>query len=104
MERITADEKYGYAVSTRRIPEELDRLGEYEDTGLSPKEVARLREDARWVSVEDDAPYADTDYKVLTVAFIPSGDDYWVPSTDDGRMVVTHYRPLPQGPEDGREE
>lgn len=155
MERITADEKYGYAVSTRRIPEALDRLGEYEDTGLSPEEVAlyvkcqasqvsrrelalaaerdrladevaRLREDARWIPVDERLPeddkrlhfYDDGRMRFTSVLAVTdrrvylrnrlmvrkTGSAYLDEQATEGWEwgaggTVTHWRPLPQGPE-----
>lgn len=45
MDRLTATQKYGYAVCPENVPAALDRLGEYEDTGLEPQEIATLRAD-----------------------------------------------------------
>ena len=40
-DRLTATQIYGYAVVPSKVPEALDKLGEYEDLG-TPSEVAEL--------------------------------------------------------------
>lgn len=89
----------------------LWKLMEYEDTGLSPEEIERLKEQHRWIPVEERLPEEDT-IVLLTVSGLYScitfsdaielgnlcSDGEWFiegyPDWDDPN--VTAWMPLPE--------
>ena len=89
----------------------LWKLMEYEDTGLSPEEIERLKEQNRWIPVEERLPEEDT-IVLLTVSGLYScitfsdaielgnlcSDGEWFiegyPDWDDPN--VTAWMPLPE--------
>lgn len=75
MERLTIPDKKipggtrRTIIDTRAVREEAMKLywalKKYEDTGLSPEEVERLKESKRWIPVEERLPETD-DYILLS--------------------------------------
>ena len=83
----------------------VHRLGQYEDTGLTPEEIVDGQMFSEWISVEDRLPTLDeTGYTYVLVCmsdeFITAADytrnegfGLW---EDSGE--VTHWMPLPEPP------
>ncbi|MFR2781153.1 MAG: DUF551 domain-containing protein [Clostridium sp.] len=121
MERLTIPDKKipggtrRTIIDTRAVREEAMKLywalKKYEDTGLSPEEVERLKESKRWIPVEERPPEEDT-IVLLTVSGLYSciifsdaielgnlcSDGEWFiegyPDWDDPN--VTAWMPLPE--------
>jgi hypothetical protein len=66
-------------------------------------EIARLREERRWVSVGERLPevgslvLAVINGEVMEATFVGGGGLAW--QTDRGGFNATHWQPLPPGPE-----
>ena len=59
MERLTHPRSSGIKTgywSPNKKDELIERLAAYEDTGLTPKEIERLKEQHRWIPVEERLP------------------------------------------------
>nr|DAZ30771.1 MAG TPA: Protein of unknown function (DUF551) [Caudoviricetes sp.] len=70
MERLTHPRSSGIKTgywSPNKKDELIERLAAYEDTGLTPKEIERLKEQYRWIPVEERPPEEDT-IVLLTVS------------------------------------
>ena len=70
MERLTHPRSSGIKTgywSPNKKDELVERLAAYEDTGLTPKEIERLKEQHRWIPVEERLPEEDT-IVLLTVS------------------------------------
>ena len=70
MERLTHPRSSGIKTgywSPNKKDELIERLAAYEDTGLTPKEIERLKEQHRWIPVEERLPEEDT-IVLLTVS------------------------------------
>lgn len=109
MERMTHERvngiKSGYW-SPNKKEELIERLAEYEDTGLTPAEISGGKLLTGWISVKDRLP--ETDDRVLVCTVTKKGrqniitGDYatrskvWVCGMN---MNVTHWMPLPEPPE-----
>ena len=87
------------------VTEALNRLAEYEDTGLEPDEIARLVDDNKsstWVSVKDRPPAKDIysrEYNVVIKGAKRSTTLYYDGTWYDGgcrKYDVTHWQPLPE--------
>lgn len=67
MERLTHPRcsgiKTGYW-SPNKKDELIERLAAYEDTGLTPEEIERLKEQHRWIPVEERLPEKEGEYLV----------------------------------------
>ena len=93
----------------------INRLGHYEDIGLTPeqlteidklyaekcREVAELRKQQRWISVEEKLPAIKMDVLVtyengdIQIDFIEDdGDWFWEDREED--IVVVAWMPLPE--------
>lgn len=62
MERLTHPRSSGIKTgywSPNKKDELIERLAAYEDTGLTPKEIERLKEQHRWIPVEERPPEED---------------------------------------------
>lgn len=62
MERLTHPRSSGIKTgywSPNKKDELIERLAAYEDTGLTPKEIERLKEQHRWIPVEERLPEED---------------------------------------------
>lgn len=82
MERLTHPRSSGIKTgywSPNKKDELIERLAAYEDTGLTPKEIERLKEQHRWIPVEERLPEARKDVLVcvktgwILVAWYGSG-------------------------------
>ena len=102
----------------------LDRLAAYEDTGLTPEEIAALKDRTRWIPVSERLPEDVGSYLIYyhewsNGDFLPKYDDYrirvmrfmnngkWcMPVCTDKRCEadtnreVTHWMPLPEPPKE----
>ena len=70
MERLTHPRNSGIKTgywSPNKKDELIERLAAYEDTGLTPEEIERLKEQNRWIPVEERLPEEDT-IVLLTVS------------------------------------
>lgn len=70
MERLTHPRNSGIKTgywSPNKKDELVERLAAYEDTGLTPEEIERLKEQHRWIPVEERLPEEDT-IVLLTVS------------------------------------
>ena len=59
MERLTHPRSSGIKTgywSPNKKDELVERLAAYEDTGLTPEEIERLKEQHRWIPVEERLP------------------------------------------------
>ena len=114
MERLTHSRcsgiKTGYW-SPNKKDELVERLAAYEDTGLTPEEIERLKEQHRWIPVEERLPEKD-DFVLVTVSGIYNHltfsdalrlasyteDDGWLiesyPEWDDPNVIA--WMPLPE--------
>lgn len=114
MERLTHPRssriKTGYW-SPNKKDELVERLAAYEDTGLTPEEIERLKEQHRWIPVKERLPEKD-DFVLVTVSgtynhLTFSGalqlasyteDDGWFiesyPEWDDPNVIA--WMPLPE--------
>ena len=115
MERLTHPRNSGIKTgywSPNKKDELIERLAAYEDTGLTPEEIERLKEQNRWIPVEERLPEEDT-IVLLTVSGLLYGsitfsdaielgnlcsDGSWFiegyPDWDDPN--VTAWMPLPE--------
>ena len=114
MERLTHPRSSGIKTgywSPNKKDELVERLAAYEDTGLTPEEIERLKEQHRWIPVEERLPEEDT-IVLLTVSGLYScitfsdaielgnlcSDGEWFiegyPDWDDPN--VTAWMPLPE--------
>ena len=62
MERLTHPRSSGIKTgywSPNKKDELVERLAAYEDTGLTPEEIERLKEQHRWIPVEERLPEED---------------------------------------------
>lgn len=70
MERLTHPRSSGIKTgywSPNKKDELVERLAAYEDTGLTPEEIERLKKQHRWIPVEERLPEEDT-IALLTVS------------------------------------
>ena len=114
MERLTHPRSSGIKTgywSPNKKDELVERLAAYEDTGLTPEEIERLKKQHRWIPVEERLPEEDT-IVLLTVSGLYScitfsdaielgnlcSDGSWFiegyPDWDDPN--VTAWMPLPE--------
>ena len=87
MERLTHPRSSGIKTgywSPNKKDELVERLAAYEDTGLTPEEIERLKEQHRWIPVEE-KKYHPESYGVYKAEYIGGGiwqysDDYneWI--------------------------
>lgn len=120
MERLTtrgancADPKvlYGVRVKNHDYISAANRLADYEDTGLTPEEIEKLRgQPSRWIPVEERLPEVwRNDETAELVNYMIYSPDFGV---DIGNYhakakkwlcmalpcTVTHWAPLPEPPE-----
>ena len=64
MERLTHPRSSGIKTgywSPNKKDELIERLAAYEDTGLTPEEIERLKEQHRWIPVEERLPEGTED-------------------------------------------
>ena len=129
MERLTtrdancADPKvlYGVYVKNHDYISAANRLADYEDTGLTPEEIEKLRgQPPRWIPVEERRPEYNVRVLVIDV-YAGEGDEFiaiWTreeypDDPEDGCWIddrgwwhafdeVTHWMPLPEPPEEER--
>lgn len=70
MERLTHPRSSGIKTgywSPNKKDELVERLAAYEDTGLTPEEIERLKKQHRWIPVEERLPEKD-DFVLVTVS------------------------------------
>lgn len=70
MERLTHPRNSGIKTgywSPNKKDELVERLAAYEDTGLTPEEIERLKKQHRWIPVEERLPEKD-DFVLVTVS------------------------------------
>ena len=70
MERLTHPRSSGIKTgywSPNKKDELIERLAAYEDTGLTPEEIERLKKQHRWIPVEERLPEKD-DFVLVTVS------------------------------------
>ena len=70
MNRLTHERSNGIKTgywSPSKKEELVQRLAAYEDTGLTPEEIERLKKQHRWIPVEERLPEEDT-IALLTVS------------------------------------
>ena len=81
------------------------KLSQYEDTGLTPEEVQKMR----WIPVEErlpeptENPVLVHDYSGVSVAWHSKAMG-WVYKTGFACVDVTHWMPLPQPPKEEKNE
>lgn len=84
------------------------RIGELE------AELAKLRDENRWISVTEDLPEVDEDdievmamikgAKEPTTLYVNDEGEFYAPDDSGGTFyLVTHWKPMPKGPEVGHE-
>lgn len=114
MERLTHPRNSGIKTgywSPNKKDELVERLAAYEDTGLTPEEIERLKKQHRWIPVEERLPEKD-DFVLVTVSGIYNHltfsdalqlasyteDDGWFiesyPEWDDPNVIA--WMPLPE--------
>lgn len=72
MERLTHPRSSGIKTgywSPNKKDELIERLAAYEDTGLTPEEIERLKEQHRWIPVEEKLPEEDVIVLVTVSGF-----------------------------------
>ena len=72
MERLTHPRSSGIKTgywSPNKKDELIERLAAYEDTGLTPEEIERLKEQHRWIPVEERLPEEDVIVLVTVSGF-----------------------------------
>ncbi len=70
MERLTHPRNSGIKTgywSPNKKDELVERLAAYEDTGLTPEEIERLKEQHRWIPVEERLPEEDDRVILCTI-------------------------------------
>lgn len=109
MERLTHPRSSGIKTgywSPNKKDELIERLAAYEDTGLTPEEIERLKEQHRWIPVEERLPEGtEDDYcpefnvmtkgavQATTLNFAPDGT--WFDDFGQGYSVIA-WMPLPE--------
>lgn len=99
--RQVCEEQGENGCKTCPIAKAFDRLAAYEDTGLTPEEVQKMR----WISVEErlpeptENPVLVHDYSGVSVAW-HSRVMGWVYKTGLACVDVIHWMPLPQPPKE----
>ena len=84
-------------------PQCLRGCTHHEEIEILRAEIARLREERRWVSVGERLPepgslvLAFINGEVMEATFCGGGGLAW--QTDRGGFNATHWQPLPSGPE-----
>ena len=79
MDRITATQKHGYAVAPHKVPAALDLLGEYEDAGISPNQIRRMKRELdalRRFAVRTDRDYMECDKMFIHVGSLKQDTGY----------------------------
>lgn len=116
MERLTHPRSSGIKTgywSPNKKDELVERLAAYEDTGLTPEEIERLKEQHRWIPVEERLPEARKDVLVcvktgwILVAWYGSGGKRWHISPSDvgtlhENIVAWSHLPAPYQKEEKR--
>lgn len=109
MERLTHPRSSGIKTgywSPNKKDELIERLAAYEDTGLTPEEIERLKEQHRWIPMEERLPEGtEDDYcpefnvmtkgavQATTLNFAPDGT--WFDDFGQGYSVIA-WMPLPE--------
>lgn len=84
----------------------LEELKPYEDTGLTPEQIKKLKEENDWIPVEERLPeengfyIATMDGKIVGqeepfVGLAEFEDGKWIDDEDDYKCVIA-WRPLPE--------
>ncbi len=116
MERLTHPRSSGIKTgywSPNKKDELIERLAVYEDTGLTPEEIERLKEQHRWILVEERLP-EDDNYILLSFSnfSLPligryeadndGGGAFYLSDSDEGDtclsedLYVNAWMPLPE--------
>lgn len=90
----------------------LHRLADYEDTGLTPSQVAELQERQRWVPVLERTPrpFVSVLVHVPDEAPLPTVHEGYISDTGVwmvhaiGRAEVTDWAEMPEPPEEAHDE
>ena len=98
-------EKSPFPIVTQEI---IDRLAAYEDTGLAPEEVQKMR----WIPVEERLPEQENTQVLMTdgechyissrnnmVRFLDC-EGIFIPGKAGAGVKVTHWMPLPATPKE----
>lgn len=93
----TADLKCEDCINLQMV---INRLGSYEDTGLTPEQVA----DQRWIPVTEKVP--ENEFPVLATCgkgyrpFVARYDLIWKRWRVSHTLKITHWMPLPTSPKE----
>lgn len=100
--------KYGSSPCPVVTQEIIDRLAAYEDTGLTPEEVQKMR----WIPVEERLPEKENAQVLMTDGegwYISSRNEMvrlldcegiFIPGKAGAGVKVTHWMPLPKAPKE----
>ena len=119
MERLTRKLPGGYAMAEgyaldtlKGVRAAVNRLAAYEDTGLAPEEVQKMR----WIPVEERLPEQENTQVLMTdgechyissrnnmVRFLDC-EGIFIPGKAGAGVKATHWMPLPPGPSAKGEE